>query len=79
MTRTSNVRVTLKAEGDGLVAEVHDDGRGFDLSLAGAGVGMRSMRERAAALGGKLEVDSEPGRGTRVRLRVPNPTSGDGR
>ncbi len=67
-----HVRVTLWAEGNELVAEVSDDGRGFETETA-PGIGLRSMRERAAALGGELQVQSEPGEGTRVRLRVPMP------
>jgi PAS domain S-box-containing protein len=65
-----NVRVGLRAEGDHLVAEVADDGRGFGPETE-PGVGLGSMRERARRLGGELEVESEPGGGTRVRVRVP--------
>lgn len=65
------VHVALEIEGDQLVAEVSDDGRGFAPSPARAGVGMKSMRERTAALGGTLEVESEPGKGTRVRFHAP--------
>jgi PAS domain S-box-containing protein len=65
-----NVRVSLRAEGDDLVAEVSDDGRGFGPGTV-PGVGQGSMRERAKALGGTLELESGPGEGTRVRLRVP--------
>ncbi len=65
-----NVRVSLRLDGDFLVAEVSDDGRGFGPETA-PGIGQRSMRERAEALGGILEVESRPGEGTRVRLRVP--------
>jgi PAS domain S-box-containing protein len=67
-----NVVVTLRAEGEELVAEVTDDGRGFGPGSS-PGVGMRSMRERAASLGGTLEIDSEAGEGTTVRLRAPLP------
>lgn len=69
-SRASNVSVTLKVEGEVLVVEVADDGVGFDPGIP-AGVGQGSMRERAAAVGGELKIESEPGRGTRVRLRVP--------
>jgi PAS domain S-box-containing protein len=62
--------VALRTEGEDLIAEVSDDGRGFGAKVR-AGGGSRSMRERAAALGGRLEVESEPGLGTTVRLRVP--------
>jgi signal transduction histidine kinase len=52
---------------------VDDDGTGFDPS-AGAGhggAGILGMVERAAALGGRLDIESRPGRGTTVRLDVP--------
>ena len=65
-----NVRVSLGLDGDFLVAEVADDGRGFGPGTV-PGVGRGGMRERAEALGGGLEVVSAPGEGTRVRLRVP--------
>ena len=65
-----NVSVSLRTEGDELIAEVSDDGRGFGAEVRTGG-GTRSMRERAVALGGRLKVESEPGRGTTVRLRVP--------
>jgi len=68
-----NVQVTLRSEEDEIVAEVSDDGRGFRPGTTIGGVGLRSMRERAIALGGKLEIDSEVGEGTRVELRVPIP------
>ena len=71
-SEAGNVKVRLSEVGDELVAEVDDDGRGFGPGTK-PGVGLRSMRERAAALGGKLEIESQVGRGTRVRLRVPLP------
>ncbi|MDX6380121.1 MAG: hypothetical protein QOI57_1145 [Rubrobacteraceae bacterium] len=65
-----NVLTTLEIEGNDLVAEVADDGRGFVLGTT-RGVGLKSIRERAATLGGELDVESEPGKGTRVRFRAP--------
>lgn len=53
-----------------LVVEVSDDGSGFDADTA-PGVGLRSMVERAAEVGGELHVDSRPGQGARVRARLP--------
>ena len=70
-----NVIVTLKVEEEDMVAEVSDDGQGFGVGTS-PGVGLKSMRERAAALGGKLEIESAVGQGTRVRLRVPVPQKG---
>ncbi len=69
------VLVNLKLEGGDLVAEVSDDGRGFGSETA-SGVGFSSMRERAEAIGGTVEIVSELGQGTRVHLRVPVPQKG---
>ena len=46
--------------------EVHDDGAGFDPVAVTGGVGFTNMRDRLAAVGGELAIDSSPGRGTRV-------------
>jgi signal transduction histidine kinase len=64
-------RVSLYRTGDGAVLEVDDDGRGFDPAQPGAGHGLRNLRERATALGGRAEVTSAPGEGTRVRVTIP--------
>lgn len=62
------IRVTLGCEGDGYWVEVTDDGQGFETKVRQEGMGMPGMREGAHALGGELEVECEPGRGTRVRV-----------
>ena len=57
---------------DGFVElAVEDDGRGFTFDQASRGLGMGGMRERALLVGGDLRIESRPGVGTRVRLRVP--------
>ncbi|HEU4489650.1 MAG TPA: sensor histidine kinase [Jiangellales bacterium] len=66
----SHVRLRLVYEGTGATVEVRDDGRGFDPDSAG-GFGLRGMGSRAAAVGGRLTVDSAPGGGTVVALSVP--------
>ena len=66
------VSVSVRMEGDALLAEVTDDGSGFGPD-ASPGVGFTSMRERAALVGGHLEIGGEEGLGTSVRLRVPLP------
>ena len=66
-----HVRVELGVEGDTLYAEVRDDGRGFDPERSRVGVGRHSMRHRALEMGGEMELQSGPGRGTRVLCRVP--------
>jgi signal transduction histidine kinase len=70
--RAQTVDLALEAGAGQLVLRVGDDGRGFDASQSFPGhLGLRSMRERAAAVGGTLEVESAPGRGARVCARVP--------
>ena len=54
-----------------LIIEVRDDGAGFDVDAAAGGVGITSMRDRLAAVGGRLAIHSLPGRGTRVTVRIP--------
>ena len=66
------ISVSIKMDGGDLLAEVSDDGQGFGAE-ASPGVGLGSMRERTAVIGGELQIESEPGRGTDVRLRVPLP------
>lgn len=57
---------------DGVVLEIVDDGEGFHPEAArGAGLGLASMTARAEEAGGSLKVDSSPGTGTRVVVRVP--------
>lgn len=68
------VDVRLRREGMSAVLEVQDDGVGFDVALAEQrrpGMGLFSMRERMGLVSGRLEVRSEPRRGTRVMATVP--------
>ena len=51
--------------------EVTDDGSGFVPELAAGGLGLPSLRERAAGAGAALVIRSAPGRGTTVRLVMP--------
>jgi signal transduction histidine kinase len=64
--------VTLRRQDGMLILEVTDDGRGFDPSGQGEDgrYGVVGMRERAALCGGQLDITSQPGRGTTVRLTI---------
>jgi signal transduction histidine kinase len=64
-------RISIRRDGDSAIVEIDDDGRGFDQVGAHRGMGMGNLAERADALHGTLEVESEPGRGTLIRLTVP--------
>jgi two-component system sensor histidine kinase UhpB len=66
-----HVSVELDREGDEVRLAVADDGHGFAFDRIGTGLGIAGMRERALLVGGDLQVESRPGEGTRVRLRVP--------
>jgi signal transduction histidine kinase len=67
----SQVRIRLSVELDQLVFQVVDDGTGFDTAATPYGSGLQNMADRLAALGGTVEVESQPGRGTTVRGRIP--------
>lgn len=64
-------RVSIRRDGDNAVVEIDDDGQGFDVEQAHRGMGMGNLAERAAAIHGTLEVASEPGQGTVIRLSIP--------
>src|SRR5215218_6760259 len=66
------ISVSLRTDAGDLLAEVSDDGVGLGPDVS-PGVGFASMRERAALIGGHLELESGEGWGTSVRLRVPLP------
>jgi signal transduction histidine kinase len=70
--QATTCRVSLFRDQDVAVLEVDDDGRGFDPAQAtGAGQGLHNLQERAAALGGRAEIHSVPGDGTKVRVTIP--------
>jgi signal transduction histidine kinase len=74
--RASRVELGLTRDAEALSLELRDDGVGFDPTGEFPGhLGLRSMRERMAALGGTLEIESAPGRGTRTRATIPVPRS----
>jgi PAS domain S-box-containing protein len=64
------VEVSLEANEDEIRALVSDDGRGFEPDRTRPGVGLTSMKERAALIGGALEIRSEYSKGTQVLFRI---------
>jgi signal transduction histidine kinase len=73
-----HIRVQMRSANERLWTEVSDDGLGFDTTSPASPLhhGIRGTHERAGRLRGHLEIDSEPGVGTTVRLEV-NPTDAE--
>ena len=68
----SYVTLRMRMDQRDLQLEINDDGRGFNPASAQTmGLGLESMRERSAQLGGSLTILSKPGQGTHIRLTVP--------
>ncbi|MBI2853810.1 MAG: HAMP domain-containing protein [Chloroflexi bacterium] len=69
--------ISVDFQDDAVVVEVEDDGKGFDTSQAeGKPIrtfGLQGMRERVSLLGGRLDVESQPGSGTRIFIWIPIP------
>ncbi len=68
--QASEIRISLHMDDESVQLVVEDDGVGFDTRAGSDGMGMRTMEERAAAVGGTLRIDSRPGM-TVVRIDVP--------
>lgn len=74
---TDHATIELGGDGDGVIVSVCDEGRGFEFDTAAermrraGGFGLPSVRERLALFGGRLEIESAPGAGTRVMLWLP--------
>ena len=81
--RASHVAIALAVDDEALRATIRDDGRGFVVQQTEvttlSGVGLRGMGERAAAIGGEVQVESRPGEGSTVRLVLPRggPAAGE--
>ncbi len=68
-----SVAVSISVEAGQTMVVVRDDGVGFDPEAPTGGMGLRGMRERAAALGARLTLTSASGAGTQVTIIVPHP------
>ncbi len=70
-----NVSVLVERRGTDLIALVEDDGQGFDpyRDPGDRHLGLEGMRERAELLGGKLTIESAPGKGTSIHVQIPIP------
>ncbi len=72
-----HVSIRLSSNGEAATLEIHDDGCGFDAAAfvrnppPDRGMGVLGMRERVAIYGGRFNIESHPGAGTRVELMIP--------
>ena len=69
--QASQARISLQAQNSTLCFTVSDDGTGYDTGHTPMGSGLRNMADRLAALGGRLEVRSAPGKGTTITGHLP--------
>jgi PAS domain S-box-containing protein len=82
-SEADRVSFILEWRGDHVLAVVEDNGKGFDVEALmlptgeGRKLGLLGMRERAALLGGTINIESEPGAGTSVFVRIPVGARGD--
>jgi PAS domain S-box-containing protein len=77
----SSVNIRLERDVRHVDLWMEDDGRGFDVSATpekgrAGGLGLRNIAERVRLLGGELKLDSQPGKGTRIKVKVPIPDGG---
>ena len=68
----SEVEVKIKQHRGTCSVDVTDDGCGFDVTQLGRGMGLVNLEERAREIGGSLDVDSKPGKGTRIGIEFPS-------
>jgi len=69
--RATEARVVLQLDDDSLTVVVSDNGHGFDITKTrNEGNGLSNMRRRLEDIGGRMEITSQPGKGTTVRLAV---------
>ncbi len=73
--QAKNVKVNLKDSSNTFYLSIEDDGKGFDMGIKSKskndqGWGIFNMKERVHAFGGKFDIVSEPGTGTRVSVEV---------
>ena len=76
-SKAKNAVINLRHTSDEFAMEIEDDGKGFDASKplqvdeSGHGRGLLSMKERASLLGGTCDIQSQPGKGTKITVRMP--------
>lgn len=66
----SKAMFAIKGGKNDLTMTIRDNGKGFDLNKSTEGNGLKNMKKRATEIGGELVIDSHPGSGTMIELKV---------
>jgi signal transduction histidine kinase len=69
--QATTCRVSLHRDDDQAILEIDDDGKGFDPAAPHAGLGLRNLKERGVAIGGRVTVETKAGEGTTIQFAVP--------
>ncbi len=70
-SRAKKARIILERDVHEVLLEIEDDGCGFKTGTGGKGLGLKNIAERVRMLGGKLKLDSQPDKGTRIEITIP--------
>jgi signal transduction histidine kinase len=71
-SQASTVSITMEQEENTIVIEIKDDGIGFTVQSKKNGIGISNMQSRMQEIKGQFKIESEPKKGTKINLRIPN-------
>ena len=66
-----HIKISFELKNNVILLTVEDDGRGFNINKARKGIGLKNFDSRAHEVGGKVEIFSKEGKGTKVKIHVP--------
>ena len=73
------MEISIRQTGGYTFLEIRDDGIGFNVKKKHRGIGLKNMESRAKQIGGRLEIQSGPGLGTRIQISIQTKHIYDGR
>lgn len=71
-SQATTVLITMEQERDTIIIEIKDDGIGFTVQSKKNGIGIKNMQSRMQEIKGQFKIESEPKKGTKINLRIPN-------